>query len=258
MLVRLISLAVAAALLAPARADACSDEPETGLGTLVTLPPDGGTAPADSHVFIAELAARAPELAPTWRLLADGDWATTRETRLAIAGEWPATLIELIPTAPLRAGATVEIVADHGGSLVTRARFTVGGTDGWTATTPTLYSLDVTGAYFGMYSCPEPSRVGVTATGPHRLFLVRAVGQAADAALAIGTSAATAVDLPAGPHQLELVGLDALGRRSPASPPITVTVPPEVSGCDAGGGRHRAGWLVALAALMLPRRRRRR
>lgn len=253
-----LATALAVVLLAPGRADACSDEPETGLGTLVTLPADGGTAPDDSHVFIAELAARAPETSPTWRLRVGGVLVTASERRIDIAGEWPATLVELAPAGLLPPGATVEIIADHGGAEEVRARFTVAGADTWTATTPTLYSLGVTGAYFGLYSCPEPSRVGVTVTGPHRLFLVREVGQADDTALTVGTSVATAVDLDAGEHQLELVGLDALGQRSPASAPFAVTIPAEVTGCDAGGaGERHACWLVALAALTLTRRRRR-
>ncbi len=227
------------------------------------VPGDGARAPATARVWIAADRFASvdgdPAVAPVFGLAVSGVELPTTARTVRVAGEIEVALVELTPTAPLPDGATVEIVADRAGARSILARFTVGGVDELSPPArPALASAVIEGAYFGLYSCPEPSRVTLTTALPGRLLLIERPDQPADTALAIAAGAgATVVDLPPGDHQLRLVNLDAAGGRSAPGDVITVTVPPEVTGCSTAARPVGLGPLVLVFVSIAFRRRRR-
>ena len=253
----------------PAPAAACSGEPATGLGVIDVRPTDGVPAAIDTRVWIAAdrfgPGPGEPAAVTTFGLLIAGLEVATTARTITVAGEREAALVVLTPSQPLPAGAGVDVVAIRGGLRSIIGHFQVGAAVD--PTVPARAIIDRTtieGSFFGGFSCPEPSRVTFAVEPGDQLLVVLPadadLAQPIDRALAVGVDGqATAVDLAAGDHRLQVVNVDLAGHVGPPSDVVTITVPPEVSGCNAGGrARPSLALALALALGLLARRRRSR
>lgn len=151
---------------------------------LTTLPLDGATAPRNTKLW--QLAA-ADEVGEFSLVNAQGAAVALRRSTITVSGEETVDLEILTPVSPLEAGAWV---FSRGGTVLSRftASDVVDGTAPL-ALAPTVSSVE--GAYFGSWSCGQPSM----------------------ATLALGAEAEVAIGLA---WPLALLAL--LRRRRPLSP----------------------------------------
>lgn len=247
---------VAFALVRTEPAHACSTEPEIGYaGFSYPFPATGTTAPRNTKIWVPP---QDSDLVETDVVIKAGDVViATTVSRIVVAGEVDGTVLVLTPNVQLDAGAAITVTVK--GQLM--SQFTVGADESSSApSAPVIQRVDVEGAYFGGFSCPEPSHVTVTVASNDGLLVLTkapATGVPTDpVAMALGTRA-LAVDLAEGEHALHALAIDAAGNASTPAPVPVFSVPTEQSGCAAGA--RSSSWLcAAIVAVPLAVRRRRR
>ena len=253
-------LALGLALLDGSRADACSDDPESGLIDFGVVPATGDTAPPNTKIWVATPASwdwNAPALEAADVIVKSGDvTVATTATTLVVDGEVTRAVLVVEPSERLLPGASITVTLR--GDLV--STFTVGTEDDTTAPDkPRITGVDVVGGYFGGFTCPESAHVTVSVVPSDALLILTRVGATPELpaqALAMGPGdRVKAVDLPDGELALQLLAFDVAGNVAVAPVPV-FTVPTEQSGCNAGGGRASL-WPVLLALVVLSAARRR-
>jgi MYXO-CTERM domain-containing protein len=255
------STVIAAALLAGVRArpsHACSEEGESGLGIHSTLPLTAAVAPTNTRIWVPQaIEWDAPAIDPATVVVTEGSTPVPVDAhRIVVAGDYERDLWVFTPRVPFTAGSAV--IVNVGTEIVTQ--FLVeDAADLEPPALPVIRSVDVSGGYFGGFSCGDASRAVVTvADADALLVLAEGSGSALpDRALAVtdGRQLA-ALGLPEGDHTLRLLAVDSAGNTTVARVP-DFTIPAEQSGCAVTSpGR---GWpvVVALLAIVGLRRRRR-
>lgn len=236
-------------------AHACSRDPFVGYSGFAYPVPRDVVAPRNVKIWVPPIDAYSSIAETDVVIEANNVVVPATASHVVVDGEAKGTILVFTPDTPLPSGASVTVTVQN--QLV--SQFTVGTDDDLTAPpTPTVASVDVEGAYFGGFSCPEPSVITVT-VGSNDEMLVLTSSATSELpgsvlAMAVGERA-TAVDLAEGDHALHVLAVDAAGNASASTPVPTFTVPTEQSGCSVGA--RPSSWALAAIGALLVRRRRR-
>lgn len=236
---------------APA-AHACTGIPRSAMN-FTQQPADGGSAPANARIWVP-LGNSFEGFGPL-TLFTNGVEVATDAKYISVDGEgFEFVLGVLTPRQAMPVGATMELRL----SGTTLSFFTVtaaipGGTEG-----PTATRIDITGGYFGGYSCPTRATVSVRATPADQLLLLLdRSAQYTDLpskirGISLGGASALLVD--EGVQRFDIVSVNAAGQLSPRTELSDITVPSEMSGCRAADGRLSLLLVLLVTPLLLRRR----
>jgi hypothetical protein len=241
-------------------ADACTSEGFSTSANVPILPLDGSVAPTNASIWIPPPAGYFSGDLDVENIVVEEDGVAIIVTarRVRVDDDFGHHGVLLDPDNELTPGAT--IVVRYGDMIGTR--FTVGSDrDDTPPEKPALKRVDVEGAYFGAYSCPESARVAIRldAPPPDELYFLASRTETTVPGVAFGVTSNTwlaGTDLAEGEHEMRVIALDLAGNTSYTDVP-TFTVPDEQTGCSATGPASRAWPCFALVALALRRRKRR-
>jgi hypothetical protein len=226
-------------------ARACSQTGVRSVTNLTTLPLEGSTAPPNTKL---------------WRIAAPGETGeyslengtgvavALQRSTITISGEEAVDLEMLTPLSLLDAGSWV---FSRGATVL--SRFTVSGEVDESpppALSPAITNVE--GAYFGAWSCGQPSTLTLALGADAGLAIAVHEGQPWPATAVLGVASGSSLEIasPAeGDQRLVVFQLDLAGNATPSSV-VRTSIPVKTNGCSVG-----AIVPMGLLALALLRRR---